>query len=67
VFLLFYESTHNFSIDWAMGYIYFTTSPFGFGIGLQEKTADAVLGKAGEIASGAWAGAGASAGAIPHR
>jgi len=33
----------------------------------QKKTADAVLGKAGEAVAGAWSGAGASAGAIHLR
>ena len=32
-----YELTHNFSIDGAMGYIDY--SPFGSGMGPQEKTA----------------------------
>jgi len=37
-----------------------------FCIRSQEKTADAVFGETGETASGAWSGAGASAGAIHH-
>jgi len=63
-----YEPTHNFSIDWAMGYIYFIIDlPSALVWDRRKKNADAVFGKASETVAGAWSGAGASAGAIHLR
>jgi len=48
-----YEPTHNFSIDWAMGYIYFIIDlPSALVWDRRKKNADAVFGKASETVAG---------------